>query len=74
MRRNIPKEVLHYSEREEYKEWKQRRIVEYLEGAVFGLLVITLITLSFYLGSLAERYSVVSESVKSYKIYKGGLR
>ena len=64
MRRDRPNEVLHYTEREEYKEWKRGRKIAFFENVVFVLLIIMLVTLSFYLGNLTERHFGLERDVK----------
>lgn len=52
---NIPNEILHYSETDEYKRYRRARAVGILENIVFALMIIVLVALSFLLGRLWEQ-------------------
>lgn len=73
MRRNIPNEILHYTERDEYKEWKRRQKVRFLENVVFVLLIATIIALSVYSGRLIERHFGAERDILVRFIEKRGL-
>lgn len=73
MRRNIPNEILRYTERDEYKEWKRRQKVRFLENAVFVLLIVTVIALSVYSGRLIERHFGVERDILVRFTEKRGL-
>lgn len=55
----IPNEILHWSERVEYKEWKRKCRMELFENAVFTLLIIVIIALSFCIGLLVEKHFLI---------------
>ena len=65
-KRDIPQEILHYTEREEYKERKRRRRIAFLEDFVFTLLIIVIVALSFYSGRLIERHFAISDKIKTH--------
>lgn len=72
MSHDIPNEILHYTERDEYKEWKRRQKVRFLENVVFVLLIATIIALSVYSGRLIERHFGVERDILVRFIEKKG--
>lgn len=52
----VPNEILHWSERAEFKAWQRERKMAFIENVIFALLIVTLIALSFYAGRLIERH------------------
>ena len=60
----IPNEILHWSERAEFKAWKKEQRITLFENVIFVLLLVTLIALSFYAGRLVERHFTLNDSVK----------
>ena len=59
----IPNEILHWSERAEFKAWQKEQRVALFENVIFVLLLVTLIAF-FYAGRLVERHFAISDSVK----------
>lgn len=62
----IPQEILHETERESYKEAQKRKRFIFIENAVFVMLCIVIIALSFYMGRIVERnfaYEMPNKSV-----------
>lgn len=70
----IPNEILHYTERAEYKRYKRQKRMAFFENIIFALLLITLVALSFYSGRLIERYFSIHDSVKASYQLKGGIK
>lgn len=60
----VPNEILHWSERAEFKAWQRERKMAFIENVIFALLIVTLIVLSFYAGRLIERHFAPNDSVK----------
>lgn len=63
---NIPEEILHYTERSRYKEWKREQKIACFENVIFALLLIVIIALSFYSGRLVERHFAIGNGVKTH--------
>lgn len=74
MKPYIPQEVLHFTERDDFKKWKRERRVKFLENVVFVLILILLCLMCFYFGMLYQQDKqtslkrVSNESAKFYKV------
>lgn len=56
MRHDIPREVLHYTETDEYREHKKRAKSMRFENTIFVLILVALLVLSFYMGRVYEKH------------------
>jgi len=65
-KRGIPSEILHYSETDEFKDYRKHKRYLAIENFVFALLCIVIIALSFYMGRIVERH-LGFENVKPQK-------
>lgn len=74
MKTKIPSEILHWTERAEYHEWKRERKMAFIENTIFALLVIVLVALSFYCGRLVERHFAPNDSVKKTHYQSNGAK
>lgn len=70
----VPNEILHWSERAEFKAWQREQKMAFIENVIFALLIVTLIALSFYAGRLIERHFAPNDSVKKTHYQSNGAK
>lgn len=65
MQQDIPREILHYIETDEYREHKKRAESMFFENTIFVLILVALLVLSFYMGCVYEKHNqIIDLSIK----------